>query len=122
MDSEPRNSWDKDRTSSHVADGKLPILAAAIAQVEDIPEAVDCLAVIRTVLAAPTAAAAHELLLEAGLANAVFGLLVRQISDRAQTYIQKYANVSVDVGTVLCDRKGNIIAQDTSLPSYLIGN
>ncbi|MEM1241751.1 MAG: cobalt-precorrin-5B (C(1))-methyltransferase CbiD [Cyanobacteria bacterium P01_H01_bin.26] len=103
-------------TSSHVADGKLPILAAAIAQVEEMPA--DGLAVIRAVLAAPTAAAAHELLMEAGLADSVFGLLARQISDRAQTYIQKYANVSVDVGTVLCDRKGNIIAQDTQLPSY----
>ncbi len=105
-------------TSSHVADGKLPILAAAIAQVEEMPA--DCLAVIRAVLAAPTAAAAHELLMEAGLADSVFGLLARQISDRAQTYIQKYANVRVEVGTVLCDRKGNIIAQDTSLPPYLL--
>ena len=102
-------------TSSHVADGKLPILAAAIAQVDET--SANHLAVIRAVLAAPTAAAAHELLIEAGLADSVFGLLARQISDRAQAYIQKYANVSVDVGTVLCDRKGNIIAQDTQLPS-----
>ncbi|MEM6256176.1 MAG: cobalt-precorrin-5B (C(1))-methyltransferase CbiD [Cyanobacteria bacterium P01_D01_bin.156] len=101
-------------TSSHVADGKLPILAAAIAQVEEMPEAIDCLAVIRAVLAAPTAAAAHELLIEAKLADPVFGLLARQISDRAQAYIQKYANVRVEVGVVLCDRKGNIIAQNTS--------
>ncbi|MEO1509867.1 MAG: cobalt-precorrin-5B (C(1))-methyltransferase CbiD [Cyanobacteria bacterium J06633_23] len=103
-------------TSSHVADGKLPILAAAIAQVDET--SANHLAVIRTVLAAPTAAAAHELLIEAGIADSVFGLLARQISDRAQTYIQKYANVSVEVGTVLCDRKGNIIAQDTQLHSY----
>ena len=102
-------------TSSHVADGKLPILAAAIAQVDET--SANHLAMIRAVLAAPTAAAAHELLIEAGLADSVFGLLARQISDRAQAYIQKYANVSVDVGTVLCDRKGNIIAQDTQLPS-----
>ena len=71
----------------------------------------------RSVLAAPTAAVAHELLLEAKLADSVFGLLARQISARAQTYIQKYANVSVEVGTVLCDLNGNIIAQDTQLPS-----
>ncbi|NEZ58793.1 cobalt-precorrin-5B (C(1))-methyltransferase CbiD [Adonisia turfae] len=106
-------------TSSHVADGKLPILAAAIAQVEETPETTDRLAVIRSVLASPTAAAAHELLIEVGLADSVFGLLARQISDRAQTYIQKYANVRVEVGTVLCDRKGHIIAQDTQLNSYL---
>ena len=72
---------------------------------------------IRAVLAAPTAAVAHELLIEAGLADSVVGLLARQISDRAQADIQKYAIVSVDVGTVLCDRNGNIIAQDTQLPS-----
>ena len=105
-------------TSSHVADGKLPILAAAVAQVEETPETTDPLAVIRAVLAAPTAAAAHELLVEAGLAASVFGLLAKQISDRAQAYIQKYANVRVEVGTVLCDRKGNIIGQDTQLNSY----
>ncbi|MEM7067125.1 MAG: cobalt-precorrin-5B (C(1))-methyltransferase CbiD [Cyanobacteria bacterium P01_B01_bin.77] len=109
-------------TSSHVADGKLPIIAAAIAQVEEIPEAIDYLAVIRAVLAAPTAAAAHELLIEAKLADSVFELLARQISDRAQAYIQKYANVRVNVGTVLCDRKGNIIAQDTPLPFYLLND
>ena len=106
-------------TSSHVADGKLAILAAAIAQVEETPETTDHLAVMRAVLAAPTAAAAHELLVEAGLAASVFGLLAKQISDRAQAYIQKYANVQVNVGTVLCDRKGNIIAQDTTLSPYL---
>ena len=105
-------------TSSHVADGKLPILAAAIAQVEETLEAGECLDVMRSVLAAPTAAAAHELLIEAKLAEPVFGLLARQISDRAQAYIQKYANVRVKVGTVLCDRKGHIIAQDTQLHSY----
>ncbi|MEM1256286.1 MAG: cobalt-precorrin-5B (C(1))-methyltransferase CbiD [Cyanobacteria bacterium P01_H01_bin.21] len=103
-------------TSSHVADGKLPILAAAVAQVEET--SADHLAVIRAVLAAPTAAAAHKLLMEADLADSVFGLLAKQISDRAQAYIQKYANVRVDVGTVLCDRKGNIIAQDTQLHAY----
>ncbi|MEO0870295.1 MAG: cobalt-precorrin-5B (C(1))-methyltransferase, partial [Cyanobacteria bacterium J06642_11] len=53
-------------TSSHVADGKLPIIAAAIAQAEEVPA--DSLEVIRAVLAAPTAAAAHELLIKAKLA------------------------------------------------------
>ncbi|NEQ51754.1 MAG: cobalt-precorrin-5B (C(1))-methyltransferase [Leptolyngbya sp. SIO3F4] len=101
-------------TSSHVADGKLPIIAAAIAQVKEMPEKFDSLAIIRSVLAAPTAAAAHEILIAANLADSVFGLLARQISDRAQAYIQKYANVRVEVGTVLCDRKGNIIGQNTS--------
>ena len=105
-------------TSSHVADGKLPILAAAIAQVEETAETGDRLAVMLAVLAAPTAAAAHELLVEAKLADSVFELLARQVSDRAQAYIQKYANVRVKVETVLCDRKGNIISQDTQLNSY----
>lgn len=107
-------------TSSHVADGKLPILTAAIAQVETIPENADRLAVMRTVLTAPTAAAAHEILIEANLADPVFALLARQISDRAQAYIQKYADVQVKVGTVLCDRQGNIIAQDTPLKTHLL--
>lgn len=112
-------------TSSHVADAKLAILAAAIAQVELAPvwerengPAVR-LALIQKALAAPTAAAAHQLLVEANLAEPVFGLLARQVSGRAQAYIQKYADVRLEVGTVLCDRKGNIIAQDTQLQPYL---
>ena len=112
-------------TSSHVADAKLAILAAAIAQVELAPvwerengPAVR-LALIQKALAAPTAAAAHQLLVEADLAEPVFGLLARQVSGRAQAYIQKYADVRLKVGTVLCDRKGNIIAQDTQLQPYL---
>ncbi|MEM8502744.1 MAG: cobalt-precorrin-5B (C(1))-methyltransferase CbiD [Cyanobacteria bacterium P01_D01_bin.1] len=112
-------------TSSHVADAKLAILAAAIAQVEvgsaSAAENAQAsrLSLIRAVLEAPTADAAHQLLIAANLAEPVFALLARQIGDRAQAYIQKYASVSVKVGTVLCDRQGTIITQDTSLQPYL---
>jgi cobalt-precorrin-5B (C1)-methyltransferase len=105
-------------TSSHVADGKLAILAAAIAQVEgdSSGEAEDALAdrlsLIRAVLAAPTADAAHQRLIAADLAELVFAWLARQVSNRAQAYIQKYAAVPVRVGTVLCDRQGTVIVQD----------
>ncbi|WP_026097791.1 cobalt-precorrin-5B (C(1))-methyltransferase CbiD [Baaleninema simplex] len=104
-------------TSSHVADAKLPILAAAIAQVEvnSTETEGDRLSLIQTVLNAPTAEVAHQQLVSAGLAEPVFTRLARQVSTRARAYIQKYATVDVKMGTVLCDRQGNVIAQDRSL-------
>lgn len=110
-------------TSSHVADGKLAIMAAAIAQLPPTPESTfdhDHLTLIRKVLASPTAAAAQQILINAKLADPVFELLAQQISDRAQAYIQKYADVEVKVGTMLCDRQGNIIGQNISIPSYFL--
>lgn len=93
-------------TSSHLADAKLEIMAAAIARVGGN------LAAIQAVLAAPTAEAAAQVLKEFQLAGPVFEWLATTISAKAQAYVHKYANVTVTVGTVLFDRQGQIVGQD----------
>jgi len=114
-------------TSSHVADGKLAILAAALAQVEvnSAGEAAESpaqrLALIQAVLNASTADAAHQRLIAANLAEPVFARLARQVSDRAAAYIRKYAAVPVQVETILCDRQGHVIVQTVPLQPYLLG-
>ncbi|MGK7888903.1 MAG: cobalt-precorrin-5B (C(1))-methyltransferase CbiD [Leptolyngbyaceae cyanobacterium] len=97
-------------TSSHVADAKLEILAATIAQVETTVPPPERLAAMQSVLAAPTADIAHQILTQTHLADPVFAYLAKQVSDRAQLYIRKYATVRVPVTTVLCDRTGAAIA------------
>jgi cobalt-precorrin-5B (C1)-methyltransferase len=93
-------------TSSHIADAKLEILAATVALVSHDLE------VVRTILSLKTADAAHHYLVEQGLSEIAFQILAQKISTKAQSYIQKYANTSVKVGTILFDRKGQIIGQD----------
>ena len=92
-------------TSSHLADGKLEIMAAAVAQVGGD------LAAIQSVLQAPTADAAYRTLVELGLAAAVFQSLAAKISQKSQAYVRKYANVTLEVGVILFDRQGQIISQ-----------
>jgi cobalt-precorrin-5B (C1)-methyltransferase len=93
-------------TSSHLADAKLEIISAAVVMVGGDLQAV------KAVLNAKTADAAYKQLVELGLAESVFGALAQKISQKAQDYVQKYADVSIQVGTVLFDRKGQIISQD----------
>lgn len=101
-------------TSSHLADAKLEIISAAVASVGgDLPA-------IQAVLNAKTADAAHKTLIELGLAEPVCAMLAEKITQKAQAYVQKYANVDLMVGTVLFDRKGQIISQDLSA-TELIG-
>ncbi len=95
-------------TSSHLADAKLEIIAASVAEVGGN------LTDIQAVLASKTADTAHQSLIERGLAVPVFERLARQVSQRSVAYVQKYANAALAVGTVLFDRKGQIIAQDES--------
>ncbi|KAB8332790.1 cobalt-precorrin-5B (C(1))-methyltransferase [Scytonema tolypothrichoides VB-61278] len=93
-------------TSSHLADAKLEIISAAVVAVGgDVQTA-------RAILDAKTADAAHKKLIELGLAESVFGILAEKISQKATAYVQKYANAALKVGTVLFDRKGEIISQD----------
>jgi len=93
-------------TSSHLADAKLEIIAAAVAEVGgDIQP-------VHAVLQAQTADAAHKILVELGLADAVFRTLAAKISQKAENYVKKYANVFLPVGVILFDRKGQIITQD----------
>lgn len=95
-------------TSSHLADAKLEIIAATVAQVGGQ------LTDIQAVLANKTADAAHQTLIERELATPVFESLAHQVSQRATAYVQKYANTALTVGTILFDRKGQVIAQDAS--------
>ena len=93
-------------TSSHIADAKLEILAATVALLGADTTA------IQTVLAAKTVMSAHQSLIELGLAESVFTELANKISQKAQAYVQKYANISLTIGTVLFDRQGKIVSQD----------
>ncbi|MEM7715720.1 MAG: cobalt-precorrin-5B (C(1))-methyltransferase CbiD [Cyanobacteria bacterium P01_A01_bin.68] len=90
-------------TSSHIADAKLEIIAASVVEVGGDIEAV------RAVLGVKTADEAHKKLIELGLADAVFGNLAGKISRKAESYVQKYADVEMKVGVVLFGRKGEII-------------
>ncbi|MGF1674293.1 MAG: cobalt-precorrin-5B (C(1))-methyltransferase CbiD [Rivularia sp. (in: cyanobacteria)] len=93
-------------TSSHIADAKLEIIAAAVVEVGgDI-------AAVRTVLQAKTADEAHKKLIELNLADVVFINLTQKIIQKAESYVKKYADVEMKVGVVLFDRKGEIICKN----------
>jgi cobalt-precorrin-5B (C1)-methyltransferase len=100
-------------TSSHLADAKLEIISAAVVQ------AGGNLAAVQAVLNAPTADAAYQTLVALGLAEAVFGALAQRISQRGADYVRKYGDVKMRVGTVLCDRQGQIISQDAEAVELL---
>jgi cobalt-precorrin-5B (C1)-methyltransferase len=91
-------------TSSHLADAKLEIIAAAIAQVGGD------LATIQAVLSAQTADAAYQYLQAQDLAIPVFQYLAERITDKAQHYVYKYTNCHLPIGTILFDRQGQVIA------------
>ncbi len=95
-------------TSSHIADGKLEIISAAIVEVGGDIEAV------KAILNQDTADAAYKYLVELGLSDPVFALLADKISQKAEKYVKKYADVSIKVGTILFDRKGQIISQNST--------
>jgi cobalt-precorrin-5B (C1)-methyltransferase len=90
-------------TSSHLADGKLEIIAAAVIQVGGSLDAA------KAVLGCKTADDAYKLLLELGLADGVFRYLGNKIKVKAEGYVQKYAGKSVNVSVVLFDRLGGVI-------------
>jgi cobalt-precorrin-5B (C1)-methyltransferase len=100
-------------TSSHLADAKLEIIAAAVARLGGE------LGGVQAVLDAPTADAAYKILVELGLAERVFGDLAQKISQRGAGYVRKYGDVELRVGTVLCDRQGQIISQDAEATQLL---
>jgi cobalt-precorrin-5B (C1)-methyltransferase len=92
-------------TSSHIADAKLEILSAAVVQ------AGGDMATVKAVLQAKTADAAYFAIKERGLAEVVFNNLAEKISHNAQNYVKKYADTVLEIGTILFDRKGEIITQ-----------
>jgi len=93
-------------TSSHIADAKLEIIAAAVVEVGGDIEAV------RAVLQAKTADEAYKKLVELNLADVVFKNLAQKISQKAESYVKKYADVEIKVGVVLFDRKGEVICKN----------
>jgi cobalt-precorrin-5B (C1)-methyltransferase len=94
-------------TSSHVADAKLEIIAAAVAAVGgDITT-------IQKILQAKTADAAYHYLVQLNLAESVFAFLAHKINQKAVAYVYKYANISLKIGTILFDRQGNIIIHNS---------
>ncbi|MGD1872015.1 MAG: cobalt-precorrin-5B (C(1))-methyltransferase CbiD [Mastigocoleus sp.] len=90
-------------TSSHIADGKLEIIAAAVVEAKADIETVE------KVLQAKTADAAYQLLLELNLAKKVFAILADKISQKSQSYVKKYADIDLDVKVILFNRQGEII-------------
>jgi cobalt-precorrin-5B (C1)-methyltransferase len=100
-------------TSSHLADAKLEIISAAVLQTcGDLKAA-------QIVLGSKTADAAYKSLVELGLAPVVFGNLTQKISVRAASYVQKYANASLKVGTMLTDRQGEVVGRDAIAATLL---
>lgn len=100
-------------TSSHLADAKLEIISAAVVRVGGD------LAAVEAVLAAQTADAAYKTLVDLQLAEVVFEALAHTISQKAQAYVQKYANVNLPVGTLLFDRQGQIVGRDAIAIQHL---
>ncbi|MGI0484653.1 cobalt-precorrin-5B (C(1))-methyltransferase CbiD [Pantanalinema rosaneae CENA516] len=103
-------------TSSHLADAKLEIISAAVARVGG------SLSAIEAVLAAGTADAAYQRLVELDLANSVFPALATTISQKAQAYVKKYGDVVLTIGTVLFNRQGQVIAQDAIATQLIEAN
>jgi cobalt-precorrin-5B (C1)-methyltransferase len=99
-------------TSSHLADAKLEIMAAALIRVGGSAE------MARVLLDQKTADAAYQLLVSAELAELTCGYLAEQVSEKAMTYVRKYADRQLEVSTVLFDRQGQIIAGTENIDSW----
>lgn len=100
-------------TSSHLADAKLEIISAAVARTGG------SLSAIKAVLAAKTADDAYKSLVELKVADVVFQALAATISQKARDYVTKYGNVVFQIGTVLFDRQGQIIAQEAIASQFI---
>lgn len=89
-------------TSSHVADGRLEILAAAALRVGAGAD------LGRQLLQIQTVEQGQQVLEEMGLAAAVFQEVALRIQERTQAYIRKYAERDLPLSVVLFDRRGRI--------------
>lgn len=93
-------------TSSHVADAKREILCAAVLQTGgDAEEA-------RLMLTAATAEDARLMLANRDRVEPVFAFVAERISANAREYARKYADVDIEIGTVLFDRLGQLVSRD----------
>ena len=101
-------------TSSHVADAKLDILAAAGIRVGVEAE------VLRSLLAAATAEEARLQLVQAGWSDRVFAEVSGRIEDKARTYVRKYSDRDLEIGVILFDRAGEVVMQTERAGQLLI--
>ncbi|OLP16812.1 cobalt-precorrin-5B (C(1))-methyltransferase [Leptolyngbya sp. 'hensonii'] len=92
-------------TSSHLADGRLETIAAAVAQMGGD------LVAVQQVLQAETADAAYQHLVQLHLAKPVFQHMAAKIQQRSEAYVKKYADTALSVGVILFDRRGEIIVR-----------
>lgn len=90
-------------TSSHLADARIDILVRAAIH-ENLP-----IDIIQAIERSPTAEAAHKLLVEYGGDRQVFQYITDEITKRSIAYVQKYADLKVEIKTVLCDRLGQLV-------------
>jgi cobalt-precorrin-5B (C1)-methyltransferase len=99
-------------TSSHLADAKLEILAAAVVRIGGDLE------MVRSILQQKTADDAYKLLVAAEMAELIFGYLENLIGQKAMAYVRKYAERELSVTTVLFDRQGQIITGAENIDSW----
>ncbi len=99
-------------TSSHLADAKLEIMAAALIRVGGNAE------MVQVLLDQKTADGAYQLLVSAEMAELTFGYLHELVSEKAMAYVRKYADRQLEVATVLFDRQGQIIAGTENIDSW----
>ena len=90
-------------TSSHLADARIDILVRAAVH-ENLP-----LELIQAIERSPTAESVQKLLVEHGCDRVMFQYLTAQITQRATAYVQKYADIQIEIKTILCDRLGRLV-------------
>ncbi|MFZ4728114.1 MAG: cobalt-precorrin-5B (C(1))-methyltransferase CbiD, partial [Pseudanabaena sp.] len=90
-------------TSSHLADARIDILVRAAVH-ENLP-----FEVIQAIERSPTAESVHKLLVENKCDRVIFQYLTDQITQRATAYVQKYADIQIEIKTILCDRLGKLV-------------
>ncbi|MEO0758101.1 MAG: cobalt-precorrin-5B (C(1))-methyltransferase CbiD [Cyanobacteria bacterium J06648_16] len=100
-------------THHHVADGRQEILAAVCAEVGLPTER------IQQMLTSETTEAGLELLREWGEAAQVYGAISTRIDQRTQQYIRKHCDHLPQIGTILFDRRRQIIVKSANSDALL---
>ncbi len=96
-------------TSSHLADGRLEILSAAVIRSGGSIE------LARSVLEAATVDAASQVLQQQQDLNfTIWRQVVSRIQAQARRYVTKYADQRVEIDVILFDRIGEIVARSGS--------
>ncbi len=95
-------------TSSHLADGRLEILSAAVIRSGGSIE------LARSVLESATVDAASQVLQQQQLDSTIWRQVVSRIQAQAGRYVKKYADQTVEMDVILFDRTGLIVARSGS--------